>query len=228
MVRRDYILRMIEQIGVAWAALVKIAGLRANGQYEQVELLLDQVLRQHLGFGGDTPGRLSADELIALVRLGQTASVDEAVITERLLLLGAILRERAELSLAQGNPDEAANFAAKGLRVDLTVLVEEEHDDERARTALEPLLGLLADYEVPGSLKEQLWLFHERQGEFADAEDWLFALLEDEPALLPEGVAFYERLAALPDEALRRGDLPRDEVVAALAELRARGERAGG
>jgi len=203
---------------------VKIAGLRANGQYEQVELLLDQVLRQHLGFGGDTPGRLSADELIALVRLGQTASVDGAVITERLLLLGAILRERAELSLAQGHPDEAADFAAKALRVDLTVLVEEEHDDERARAALDPLLGLLADYEVPGSLKEQLWLFCERQGEFADAEDWLFALLEDEPAMLSEGIAFYERLAALPDETLRRGDLPRDEVVAALAELRARGE----
>lgn len=222
MVRRDYILRMIEQIGVAWTALVKIAGLRANGQYEQVELLLDQVLRQHLGFGGDTPGRLSADELIALVRLGQTASVDEAVITERLLLLGAILRERAELSVAQGNPDEAADFAAKALRVDLMVLVEEEHDDERARAALDPLLGLLADYEIPGSLKEQLWLFHERQGEFADAEDWLFALLESQPTMLPEGIAFYERLAALPDEALRRGDLPRDEVVAALAELRAR------
>lgn len=222
MVRRDYILRMIEQIGVAWTALVKIAGLRANGQYEQVELLLDQVLRQHLGFGGDTPGRLSADELIALVRLGQTASVDEAVITKRLLLLGAILRERAELSVAQGNPDEAADFAAKALRVELTVLVEEEHDDERARAALDPLLGLLADYEIPGSLKEQLWLFHERQGEFADAEDWLFALLESQPTMLPEGIAFYERLAALPDEALRRGDLPRDEVVAALAELRAR------
>ena len=223
MVRRDYILRMIEQIGVAWSALVKIAGLRANGQYEQVELLLEQVLRQHLGFGGDTPGRLTADELIALVRLGQSASVDEAVIVERLLLLGAILRERAELSLAQGQPDEAADFAAKALRVDLTVLVEEEHDDERARAALEPLLGLLTDYVVPGQLKEQLWLFHERQGEFADAEDWLFALLEDEPTMLPEGIAFYERLTALPDEALRRGDLPRDEVVAALVELRARG-----
>lgn len=222
MVRRDYILRMIEQIGVAWAALVKIAGLRANGQYEQVELLLEQVLRQHLGFGGDTPGRLSADELIALVRLGQSASVDEAVIAERLLLLGAILRERAELSLAQGLPDEAADFAAKALRVNLTVLVEEGHDDERARAALGPLLGLLADYEVPGSLKEQLWRFHEGQGAFADAEDWLFALLEDEPIMLPEGIAFYERLVALPDATLRRGNLPRDEVIAALAELRAR------
>jgi tetratricopeptide (TPR) repeat protein len=222
MVRRDYILRMIEQIGVAWAALVKIAGLRASGQYEQVAVLLEQVLRQHLGFGGDTPGRLSADELIALVRLGQTASIDETVITERLLLLGAILRERAELSLAQGRPDEAADFAAKALRVDLTVLVEEEHDDERARAALTPLLDLLADYEVPRSLKEQLWRYHERQGDFASAENWLFALLEDEPAVLPEGIAFYERLAALPDEALRRGDLPRDEVAAALAELRAR------
>jgi len=224
MVRRDYILRMIEQIGVAWAALVKIAGLRASGQYEQVELLLEQLLRQHLGFGGDTPGRLSADELIALVRLGRSASVDEAVLAERLLLLGAILRERAELSLAQERPDEAADFAAKALSVDLTVLVEEEYDDERARAALTPLLGLLADYDIPGSLKEQLWLFYERQGEFASAENWFFALLEDEPAMLPEGIAFYERLATLPDEALRRGDLPRAEVVAALGELRARAQ----
>lgn len=224
MVRRDYILRMIEQIGVAWAALVRSAGLRADGRYEQAELLLEQILRQHLGFGGDTPGRLSADELIALVRLGRSASVDESVIAERLLLLGAILHERAELSLARGLPDEAADFAAKALRVDLTVLVEEGHDDERARAALAPLLGLLAGYEIPDRLREQLWRFHERRGEFASAEDWLFALLEDEPAMLPEGLAFYERLAALPDAALVAGDLPRDEVLAALAELRARAE----
>lgn len=223
MVRRDYILRMIEQLGVVWTVIVRAAGLRAGGQYQEAGLLLEQALRQQFGFGGEMLERLSADELIALVRLGRSASVDKAVIAERLLLLGAMLREQAELHAAQGRPDEAAASALKALRVDLTVLVDEGRADERASAAIAPLLGRLAHYEIPAALRDQLWRFYERRGDFATAENWLFDLLEDEPALLPAGIAFYERLSALPDEALRQGSLPRDEVAAALAELRARG-----
>lgn len=224
MVRRDYILRMIEQLGAVWAVIVRAAALRAGGKYQEAGALLDQTMRQQFGFGGDTLERLSADELIAVVRLGRSASVDEEVIVERLLLLGAILREQADLHAAQGSQDKAAGYALKALRVDLTVLVDEGRADERASAAIAPLLGQLADYELPAGLKEQLWRFYEGRSDFAAAENWLFKLLDDEPARLPAGIAFYERINTLPDEVLRRGGLPRDEIADALAELRARGD----
>ena len=63
---------------------------------------------------------------------------------------------------------------------------------------------------------------YERIGEFARAEDALFAWWTAEPAnveLLDFGAAFYQRLLGLKDDTLAAGNLPRAEVQAGLAEL---------
>lgn len=222
MVKRDYLLRVIEQLGVAWAGVLRLAGLRQGGQYQEAEQTIDQLLRQFLGLNSGALTTLSAAELIGLVRLGRAAGAGDEVIAEKLLLLGALLREHAELQEAQGDHDSAVESALKGLQVYLTVVVEEGVRDERAVAAVAPLVDKLAAYELPFEVRDLLWQFHEQTGEFADAEDRLFEILEDAPDLVPEGIAFFERLAALPDAALIAGNLPRDEVVAGLAELRAR------
>ena len=66
---------------------------------------------------------------------------------------------------------------------------------------------------------------YERTGEFAKAEDSLYAMLDVEPrnaGLLEFGIAFYERLARQSDDVLAAGNLPRTELEAGLAELRNR------
>ncbi|MFN8516836.1 MAG: DUF6483 family protein [Chloroflexia bacterium] len=67
-----------------------------------------------------------------------------------------------------------------------------------------------------------LWRQAEQAGDFARAENWLFALLDEDPGALERGIDFYERLRHFSDEELVQGNLPRAEVVAGLAELRAR------
>jgi hypothetical protein len=66
---------------------------------------------------------------------------------------------------------------------------------------------------------------YEQHGAFAKAEDALFDLLEAEPGnsdALEFGIAFYERLRGQSDMALAKGNLPRQELEAGLAELRQR------
>ncbi len=68
-------------------------------------------------------------------------------------------------------------------------------------------------------------IIFERDGKYAKAEDALFLLLESAPKNLDAidiGIGFYERTSVLSDEALSAGDMPRPEVEAGLADLRAR------
>ncbi len=224
MVKRDYLLRVIEQMGVAWAGVLRLAGLRQGGQYEAAGQSIDQLLRQFLGLNSGALETVSAAELIGLIRLGRAAAAGDGVVAEKLLLLGALLREQAELREAQGESDAAAASGLKALQIYLTVVVEEGINDERAVAAVAPLLDKLDEYELPFEINDLLWRFHEQIGDFAKAEDALFNLLDDAPDLVPEGIDFYERLVTLTDADLIAGNLPRDEVVAGLAELQARGD----
>jgi hypothetical protein len=66
---------------------------------------------------------------------------------------------------------------------------------------------------------------YERTGEFAKAEDALFAMLDVEPnnwGIVEFGLAFYERLQRQSDATLVAGNLPRAELEAGLTELRDR------
>ncbi|HEY8600623.1 MAG TPA: DUF6483 family protein [Thermomicrobiales bacterium] len=223
MVKQDYLLRVIEQLGVAWAGVLRLAGLRQGGQYEEAGQSIDQLLRQFLGLNSGALDAVSAAELIGLVRLGRTAAAGDGVVAEKLVLLGALLREQAELHEAQGDTDAAVMSGLKALQMNLVVVVEEGVSDERAVTAVAPLLDKLDEYELPFAIKDLLWRFHEQTGDFAKAEDALFDLLDDAPDLVPDGVDFYKRLATLTDADLIAGNLPRDEAAAGLAELQARG-----
>ena len=66
---------------------------------------------------------------------------------------------------------------------------------------------------------------HERTGEFAKAEDALFAMLDAEPdngRIVEFGVAFYQRMLTQSDTALTAANLPRAEVEGRTKELQSR------
>ena len=222
MAQRDYILRQIEQLGSAYGAFIRSAEERKGLQYRAVGETVEQALRLHFGLSMATARERSADELIGLIRMGSSAYSGDGAVAERLILLAALLREQADTDAAGGDAEETAIGRLKALQIFLTVLVEEDVASEYAIGAVEPLLNGLASYELPPAVKELLWHHAEQSGDFARAEDWLFALLEEEPDALEQGIAYYERLAHFTDDELAQGNLPRAEVTASLAELRAR------
>src|ERR1019366_7955822 len=74
---------------------------------------------------------------------------------------------------------------------------------------------------LPLETQALLMQHYEKSGEFAKAEDALFAMLEAEPGkagLVEFGVFFYERLQCQSDAPLAAGNLPRPELEAGLVE----------
>jgi hypothetical protein len=222
MYQRDYILRLIEELGAVLTATLQ---LRQRGQYQQALDTIDRTLEGLLGIDAERIHDLTAPQLIGLIRLSSQADRSgETTVGDRLNALGSLLQEQANIYTAQENEDEAAASAMKALQVYLAVLTEDDPSSAHAASSVEPLLRQLADYDLPPDVKELLWQHYELSGQFGKAEDWLFELLDVYPrpeGLVERGVAFYERLLAHDDETLEVGNLPRPEVEVGLAQLRA-------
>lgn len=221
MMQRDYILRLIEQLGQVWAILYTLV---SKGQIAEALLVIDQALQRLVGFSLAEAEALSADDLIALIRLSGSR-LEESIVADQLTVLASLLREAADAYAIQGDPDRADNQRLKALHLFLAALTGNgSPSSPQVAEAVEPLLEQLSEYELPARVKDLLWQHFERVGQFAKAEDWLFELLEDdqaEPDTVERGIAFFERLLERSDAELVQGDLPRDEVLAGLAQLQA-------
>lgn len=221
MMQRDYILRLIEQLGQVWAILYTLV---SKGQIAEALLVIDQALQRLVGFSLAEAEALSADDLIALIRLSGSR-LEESIVADQLTVLASLLREAADAYAIQGDPDRADNQRLKALHLFLAALTGNgSPSSPQVAEAVEPLLEQLSEYELPARVKDLLWQHFERVGQFAKAEDWLFEFLEDdqaEPDTVERGIAFFERLLERSDAELVQGDLPRDEVLAGLAQLQA-------
>jgi hypothetical protein len=220
-VQRDYILRTIEQFGQFWSALIH---LKAHQQYQEARALLDQTLQRSLGLNAAALANLPAVELIALIRLGHSQRLGNSMLTDRLTVLALMLREDADLLAAQRDHEASDDRALKALQVSLTVALDDAETSSRVAEMIPALEQQLARYDLPTAVKDQLWQYYEHAGQFAKAEDWLFALLDDEQAPLDtasRGLTFYTQLQAKSDAELAAGNLPREEVAASQAELQA-------
>jgi hypothetical protein len=93
---------------------------------------------------------------------------------------------------------------------------------------VETLKEALQGSRLPLRTHAMLMQHYERTGEFAKAEDALFAMLDTGPsndAIMDFGIAFYQRLLTQSDAALNEANLPRAEVEEGLKELQHRRKR---
>jgi hypothetical protein len=106
-----------------------------------------------------------------------------------------------------------------------TLAREEVFDFPDFVPRVEMFAAALRDSPLPLKTQALLMQHYERSGEFAKAEDALFAMLEAEPGnagLVEFGISFYERLQRQSHAVLAAGNLPRPEIEAGVAELRKR------
>ena len=223
MIRRDYILRMIEEF---IQALARINTLRQGQQWQQAAGTVDEEFQRLIGAGAQEVIKLSDTEVLAkLIQGGPTQAVHD-----KTLMLTTLLKEAGDLAAAQDRTDESRACYLKGLHLLLGTLGRGEVCDcPDFVPKVEEFVAALRD--APLSLPTQALLMqhYERAGEFGRAEDALYAMFEAEPeqrGLAEFGLAFYERLQSKSDRSLADGNLPRPELEAGLAELRKRTERA--
>jgi hypothetical protein len=218
-IRRDYILRMIEEF---IQALARVNALKQDQRWQEAAGAVDEEFQRLIGTGAQAVARLTETELLARLIRGEPTQA----VREKTLMLTALLREAGDVAATQGRAEESRSCYLKGLRLLLETLAREEVSavpDFVPR--VEMFAAALHGSPLPLETQALLMQHYERSGQFAKAEDALFAMLETErgnAGLADFGVSFYERLQDQSDASLAAGNLPRPELEAGPADLRGR------
>ena len=222
MIRRDYILRMIEEF---MQALSRIRSLKQGQPRDKVIGELDVEFRKLLGEGARAVVRLSETELLArLMRAGPTHAL-----RDKTLMLTTLLKETGDAAMAENRIEAGREFHLKALHLLLETLAR---GDVFECPEFVPKVGLLVldlqGTSLPTRTHAMLMQHYERTSEFAKAEDALFAMFDAEPennSIVEFGITFYQRLLSQSDAALNAANLPRAEVEEGLKKLHARRQR---
>src|SRR6185436_4635590 len=115
MIRRDYILRVIEEFV---RALARINSLKKGQQWQQASEALDEEFKRLTADGAQVVVRLSETELLArLMQEGPTQ-----VVRDKTLMLTTLLAEAGDVAAAQDRPDESRECYLKALHLLLDTL----------------------------------------------------------------------------------------------------------
>ena len=205
MIRRDFVLRTIQQMT---QALAQVLHFKGRQEYEQALREVGRALRE-FGEGGEAPDhRRSLEDWLGLCRKhpGSAGGV--------MLAVADVLKEQGDLFALQGKPDDAllARQLAAGIFIE-ALLKEECFVSAELVGKVEELIRHSASSPQPPALLRRLVSYFEVRGNFAGAEDRLFEWLDSgDPEAVEAGRIFYERLAGLPEESLRLGGLSRPEA----------------
>ena len=216
MIRRDYILRMIEEF---MQALARLRSYKQGQRWAEAGDELDAEFKKLIGDGTDAVAHLSETDLLArLMQEGPTH-----LLREKTLMLTKLLTEAGDVAASQDRSEEGRECYLKALHLLLNVLGRGEvFDWPEFVPKVEMLVTALQTARLPVQTCAMLMQHYERTGEFAKAEDALFAMLEAEPdnqVIVEFGITFYERLRAQSDAALNAANLPRAEVEDGLKQL---------
>ena len=209
--QRDYILRQVE---LAAAMLARLLGMARDGHRQQAIGLFDQAYQPLVGVSGRVVASLTEEQLLMMLTSGPSPDPRRVGVTVELLVA------EAELLAEEGLAAEAAARYRRALGLAAYLA---SHTASLPDPALAGRLAARAgDLDLAPRQRLHLCRLLEALGRYADAEDSLFEVVDDDPddsAAVDQGISFYQRLLAREDADLEAGGLPRDEVRTALAEL---------
>ena len=211
---------MIEQFA---QALARLKHLKRHREFPEAAKALEDASQTFFELDAASVFALSEDQLMARLISGESTHL----IREKALMLVTLLHEAAELHRAQDQIEQGRACLLKALNLLLEVMLR-DNPGTGLPDFVPSIQGLAQQLEgsaLPVRTNAALMQHFEQTGSFAKAEDQLFELIASESnnsAVLDLGIGFYERLLRESDPALQRGNLPRTEVEAGLAELQER------
>ena len=215
MAQRDYILRLAEEIGRAFAQILYHKQIK---DYAGALNFIDEQYRQTLGIGAGFIHSAPEDTILAMLTSLGTLN------TEKCWLLATFLKAEGEIYEEQGNEDESYYCYLKSLNLFLEVLLlDDKISGADYVPELEGVLFKLHDYELPTKTELKLLQYYENTGRFAQAGDLLFEMLNTgtpDKAVIEQGIAFYSRLKKKSDMVLSAGNFSRGEAEEGLARLK--------
>ncbi|MEJ2292624.1 MAG: DUF6483 family protein [Deinococcales bacterium] len=221
-IRDDLILRMLDQVS---EVVARVLTGRSPDALPEAERELASAYQELTGSGRALVGRLSSEQLLAILGAPSRFNRERGYVLARLLEADAALVEAREGGASVGGADEAGVDGAlpspdagvarlKALDLYLEAAragLDEEDLEER----IDALAAMLAELELPAASHWRLFDHAAAGGRFAEAEDLLFDGVErfgTDRDVAERGRAFYRELEGRSDAELEAGALPRAEV----------------
>lgn len=155
MMQKDYLLRIASELG---GILARIFHLQEIKDYNGAFTLIDDILKQALGFNSHFLNSVSDDMLLALLTSFNVLDI------EKCLLVATLLKAEGDIYVDQGDFDTSYYSYLKALHLSLAVLLSDSniHDPELF-SQIEELLRKLEEYELPAETHNKLLHYYDRR-----------------------------------------------------------------
>jgi Family of unknown function (DUF6483) len=214
MIETDYIMRLVGQLT---ALLARLMFLKKAKEFPQALVEINTTEKSLLGVDRDLLRTLSHSQVMTLF------GTDENLALPKAYVLGALLKEEADILSREGMPEESAALALKSLDLLTDSYLKSGNTlDPAHEKHLWEALRLLDGRELPVPSRERLFACAEALRRFDMAENLLFELASADRRFYESGMLFYQRLLARSDDDLTGGRLPRQEVEEGMREFERR------
>ena len=211
---KDYLMRMVKEFTIA---ITKIMGLKAENKIEESQEVLSDTLKHFTELNIEVIEVLPYDIFIHKVS-------GNMINTEKYLMLGELLIQQADIYEIKGEKSRAKNLYSKSFSIMINILLNDDTPvSEMNKEKINELIEKIGWYNLPNESKLMLFEYYELTKNYAKAEDVLFNLIKtntESDDILAKGKAFYERLINKDQAELEEGNLPIDEVLEGLANLK--------
>jgi tetratricopeptide (TPR) repeat protein len=204
-------MRQIEQVGRILAAII---GLAKGGRGDEALGMFDEAYKPLLGVGTGVVAALDDAQLVDMLSSGSNPDM------RRVALALELLKAEGDLYAEAGQAGEAAVRHRRAVALAGCLAARSERLLDRDLAG--DLLERAAELELSTAQRLAVARVLEALGRYADAEDALFELIDEDPEdpePVEEAIAFCQRLRPLEPEQLAAGGLSPEEVGDTLAEL---------
>lgn len=186
MFRRDYIVRMIEDMT---GMIAKVFVLKQERKTTEALWEVDELLNKHFRLNSRLLNSLSVEDIIEMFRLGG------GIESDKLQGMARLLYEEGTIYAAAGNLPESLPRLMKALHL---YLYSALHGADRELLGLpkeiDDCLKDVEAYRLPAKTDRLLMSYMESVGRYGKAEDSLYRLMEQGKATAKEGEELYDRL----------------------------------
>ena len=204
-------MRQIEQVG---QMLARILGLAKGGRGDEALGMFDEAYKPLLGVGSRVVAVLDDGQLVDMLTSGSNPDM------RRVAMALELLKTEADLYAGTGQAGEAAVRYRRAVALAGCLAARSERLLDRELAA--SLLERAEELELSAAQRLAVARVLEALGRYADAEDALFELIDEDPEdpePVEAAIAFCQRLRPLEPEQLVAGGLSPEEVSDTLAEL---------
>lgn len=207
MFQKDYIMRLIEQLATAIAALL---GSKSKTRIEECHQLLNGSLYDLTGMKEETLLKLAHKDLISIISGGKEIN------TNKCFALAEMLKLKADVS--KDNPVRSFDLYLKSFNIFVEVNLGRSKDENNRIQTINEIIDVIKQYEIPKESRQLLFRYYELTGHYALAEDELFRMLHlySMDDMVDAGFSFYEKLKSKTLRELEDGNLPLVEVIEGL------------